>query len=179
MRPYLLLQLLPVLTGVTTALHAQARATPQRIAVIDSHLLLDSMPGRSGADVELSKEQARVHRLIQAASDSLRVSVENFSRSEAQLSPRMREAAMMQLRSRELALEEMVAQLDAGATRRLDELRAPFLDRIRQAVRTVRLREGFTVVLDLATTGGIVDADPSVDLTSRVLTELRKPTSDR
>lgn len=154
-------------------LQAQARQSSQRVAVIDSHMLLDSMPGRSGAEVELGKEQSRVHRLIQEASDSLRVSVEHFSRSEAQLSPRMREAAMMQLRARELALEEMVSQLDAGASRRLDELRAPLLQRIREAVRAVRLREGFTVVLDIATTAGIVDADPSVDLTARVLAELR------
>lgn len=153
---------------------AQGRGAPVRVAVINSHVLLDSMPGRTGAALELEREQARVHRLIQEASDSLRQSVDRFARQEAQLTPRLREAAMMQLRAHELALEDLVAQLDAGANKRVEELRAPFLQRIREAVRTVRQREGISLVLDLSTATNIVDADDTLDLTARVLAELRR-----
>lgn len=168
----------PVLLAVLALAAAQPAGGQarggDRVAVINSQVLLDSMPGRTGAALELEREQARVHRLIQEASDSLRTAAERFSQQEARLTPRMREAAMMQLRARELALEDLVAQLDAGANQRVDELRAPFLQRIREAVRVVRQREGVALVLDLATATNIVDADGALDLTTRVLAELRK-----
>jgi Skp family chaperone for outer membrane proteins len=79
----------------------------------------------------------------------------------------------MHMRARELLVEEMVANLDQIIMRRHGEIQAPMRERVRNAVRTVRQREGFDIVLDLASENTIVDADPRINLTAAILRELR------
>jgi uncharacterized protein with PhoU and TrkA domain len=81
---------------------------------------------------------------------------------------------MMVVRARELALEDMVAQLNVRADKRLAELQAPLLAQLAEAVRTVRARERLSLVLDLAAGGMIVDADGTLDIHALVLEELRR-----
>ncbi|MCU0634650.1 MAG: OmpH family outer membrane protein [Gemmatimonadaceae bacterium] len=167
-----------LVTGLALAtqsrLSAQGATRTGAIAIFDSRRVLDSLPGRSSAEAEFGLEQAKARTLVKMASDSLRASVDEFSRAEAGLTPKQREAAMMMLRARELTLEDMVAQLDAIVTRRMDELQAPLRDRIRDAVKTVRARRGYVVVIDIASIDGIVDADPAADITAEIVAEVRK-----
>jgi outer membrane protein len=155
---------------------AQSRADaprPTRIAVFDSRVVFDSMPERAAAESEFALEQAKARTMLGAATDSLRAAVEEFSKVEQQMSPRQREATTMHMRARELLVEEMVANLDQIIMRRHGEIQAPMRERVRNAVRTVRQREGFDIVLDLASENTIVDADPRINLTAAILRELR------
>ena len=150
-----------------------------RIAVYDSRIVFDSMPERAAVESEFALEQAKARTMLAEASDSLRQTLDEYTKAEARLSPREREAGSLHLRARELLVEEMVANLDALVLQRLEALRRPLLDRIRQAVRTVRTRQGMQLVIDLASEGVIIDADPSIDLTAAVLAELRRPAPAR
>lgn len=151
----------------------QAQSNTMRIAVVDSRRVLDSMPGRSAAEAEFGLEQAKARTLVRMATDSMKAALDNFQRTEQSLTPRQREAAMMVMRARELTLEDMVAQLDAIIERRLDELQQPLREQIRAAVKRVRERRGYALVLDVASTSGVVDADAAIDITGEVLQELR------
>jgi Skp family chaperone for outer membrane proteins len=153
---------------------AEAQSNTMRIAVVDSRRVLDSMPGRSAAEAEFALEQAKARTLVRMATDSMKVALDQFQQNEQSLTPRQREAAMMVMRARELTLEDMVAQLDAIIERRMDELQLPLREKIRTAVRTVRERRGYAIVLDLASASGVIDADVAIDITGEVLTELRK-----
>ncbi|MCU0647109.1 MAG: OmpH family outer membrane protein [Gemmatimonadaceae bacterium] len=156
------------------ALPAQGASRTGGIAVFDSRRVLDSLPGRSSAEAEFGLEQAKARTLVKMASDSLKASVEQFSRAEAELTPKQREAAMMVLRARELTLEDMVAQLDGIVTRRMDELQAPLRERIREAVKAVRARRGYAIVFDVASSEAIVDVDGAIDITGEIVAEVRK-----
>jgi Skp family chaperone for outer membrane proteins len=151
-----------------------AQSATLRIAVVDSRRVLDSMPGRSAAEAEFGLEQAKARTMVRMATDSMKVSLEEFQRAEPELTPRQREAAMMVMRARELTLEDMVAQLDAIIARRMDQLQEPLRERIREAVKVVRLRRGYALVLDLASASGVIDSDAAIDITSEVVAELRK-----
>ncbi|WP_373064132.1 OmpH family outer membrane protein [Gemmatimonas sp.] len=146
-----------------------------RIAVYDSRIVFDSMPERAAVESEFALEQAKARTMLAEASDSLRQTLDEYTKAEARLSPREREAGSLHLRARELLVEEMMANLDALVLQRLETLRRPLLDRIRKAVRTVRTRQGVQLVIDLASEGVVIDADPSIDVTAAVLAELRKP----
>ncbi len=183
MMPWMSLAWLPLVLcaasmSATTA-HAQRKSTASisRIAVFDSRLLIDSMPERAAVESEFALEQAKARTMLREASDSLRATLESFLKEESRLSPREREAGSLHLRSRELLVEEMAANLDGIILQRRDELREPMLLRIRAAVRTVRERERFAVVFDLASSAGVVDVDPTADVTLLVLQELRRPTT--
>jgi Skp family chaperone for outer membrane proteins len=145
-----------------------------RIGIIDSRVLMQEMPGRSSAESQFALELAKARELVHAATDSLKASVVDLSNAEAELRPQQREAAVMVIRARELALEDMVAQLNGLAQRRMDELQAPLRERLRVAVKAVRVREKLSLVIDLAASGAIVDADEALNIMPQVLAELRR-----
>jgi Skp family chaperone for outer membrane proteins len=149
-------------------------APPVRIGIIDSRRLLHEMPGRAKAQSEFAVEMTDVRVQVRQASDSMKAAVDAFSRVESELRPQQRESAMMLVRARELALEDMVAQLNLRADRRLQELQAPLLAELTEAVRTVRARERLALVLDLAGGAMVVDADATLDIHALVLEELRR-----
>jgi Skp family chaperone for outer membrane proteins len=54
------------------------------------------------------------------------------------------------------------------------ELQQPLRERVRAAVRAVRLRAGYDLVLDRSNDQVIFDADDKADITAAVLRELRE-----
>jgi Skp family chaperone for outer membrane proteins len=160
---------------VAASLPAQA-PSPGRVVVglVDTRALLQQAPGRAQAESEFALEQSKMRAQVREAADSLKSSVEEFTRVEKELRPREREALMMVLRARELAFEDMVSQLNIAVETRLATLQAPLLERIRTAVQVVRRREGVQLVLDAAAMPALLDADATVDLTPKVLEELRR-----
>ena len=145
-----------------------------RIGIIDSRTLLQEMPGRARAESQFALEMAGARELVRSASDSMKTAIDALSKVEADLRPQQRESAMMLVRSRELGLEDMVAQLNVLADRRLQELQAPFLAQLSMAVKSVRTRERLAMVLDLAAGAMIVDADSTLNINTLVLQELRR-----
>ncbi len=150
-----------------------ARNGSVRIAVFDSRVVLDSMPQRVAAESEFALEQTKARTMLTLATDSLRAALDGFARVESQLSPRQREATVMHLRAREMMVEEMAANLDHVIMRRQSELQQPLLSRVREAVRAIRERAGYDLVLDRANEQFVVDASDRVDITREVLRELR------
>ena len=172
---------LALASGVALAFAAPAAAqsspsnTPVvRIGIIDSRTLLQEMPGRARAESQFALEMAGARELVRSASDSMKTAIDALSKVEADLRPQQRESAMMLVRARELGLEDMVAQLNVLADRRLQELQAPLLAQLSMAVKSVRTRERLAMVLDLAAGAMIVDADSTLNLNTLVLQELRR-----
>ena len=172
---------LALASGVALAFAAPAAAqsspsnTPVvRIGIIDSRTLLQEMPGRARADSQFALEMAGARELVRSASDSMKTAIDALSKVEADLRPQQRESAMMLVRARELGLEDMVAQLNVLADRRLQELQAPLLAQLSMAVKSVRTRERLAMVLDLAAGAMIVDADSTLNINTLVLQELRR-----
>jgi Skp family chaperone for outer membrane proteins len=168
-----------LLPGRAEAQRPSRNAAPTRVAVFDSRVLIDSMAERASVESEFALDQAKARTMLREASDSLRATLDQFLKEESRLSPREREAGSLHLRARELLVEEMASNLDRVMEERRDQLREPLLQRIRAAVRVVREREGVALMIDMASAGGWIDADPAVDLTQRVLAELRagRPTA--
>jgi len=170
---YRVAALLPLLLLVHSPLAAQRTAAPVRIGLVDSRKLLQEMPGRAQAESQFALEMANARTLVHSATDSMRAAVDELSRTEADLRPQQRESAMMIMRARELALEDMVSQLNLITSKRLEELQGPLIERMRVAVKAVRARERLALVFDLANMDGVVDWADELDITTLVLEELR------
>ena len=173
-----------VVVGLPDCVTAQQAPRPPRvpatrIAVYDSRVVFDSMPERSAVESEFALDQAKARTMVAEASDSLRRSLDELVKVEQRLTPREREAGKLNLRARELLVEQMLENLDGIIQQRLDELRGPLLLRIRDVVRVVRVREGYHLALDRATSGLEVDADDSIDITRAIVAELRRPLAER
>lgn len=164
---------------VTAPPLAAQRATdcrPAGVALFDSALLLDSMPGRASAEREYQQRLAQARRQLSAAADSLTLLVTQFTRSEGQFTAVQREAALHLIRARELQFEDFAQQVQVADDAWREELRAPLLARIADAAEAVRVRRGCTVLLDRSTLGrAVVAGRSSLDLTDAILAELRRP----
>lgn len=160
--------------GSGASARAKGAVPALRVAVFNARVVFDSMPERSAAESEFALEQAKARTLLNAATDSLRAALDEFVRHEARLTPRQREATAMHLRARELLVEEMAANLDHVILTRQAELQQPLRERVRAAVRAVRLRAGYDLVLDRSNDQVIFDADDKADITAAVLRELRE-----
>lgn len=158
-----------------TTLSAQTRDVPRatRIAVFDSRMVFDSMPGRAKAESDFALEQAKARTMLTAATDSLRRAVEEFSRQEGRMTPRQREATTMHLKARELLVEEMVANLDDIILRRNEELQAPLRQRLRATLREFRAKAGYDLLIDLSQDQVFVDADARLDVTAQIIRAVR------
>lgn len=165
---------------VLTALCASAAPAQRptsgavRVGVVDTRQLLQDMPGRAQAESEFALDMAKARELVHTATDSMKAAVDELSRHEADLRPQQREAAVMMLRARELALEDMVAQLNSIASHRLAELQRPLLEQLRGAVMAVRERERLTLVFDARTDAALLAFDETVNITPIVLDELKR-----
>ena len=155
------------------------RVPATRIAIYDSRTVFDSMPERSAVESEFALEQAKARTMVAAASDSLRLALDELVQVEQRLTPREREAGKLNLRARELLVEQMLENLDGVIQQRLEELRGPLLLRIREAVRVVRVRQGYHLALDRASGGLEIDADATVDITNAIVEELRRLKDNR
>jgi Skp family chaperone for outer membrane proteins len=156
------------------AVAQRAMPATTRIGVIDSRELLAQMPGRAQVESAFAMEMARARELLRSATDAMKAAVDDFSQAESSLRPAQRESAMMVIRAREIALEDMVSQLNLLAGKRLEELQRPMLEEIQAAVKAVRERERIAMVFDLAVSNAVVDADKALNLNSRVLEEIRR-----
>ncbi len=170
----LVIGLIALLSPTAAAVAQRAPAIQVRVGVIDSRQLLQDMPGRAKAESEFALDMAKAREMVHTATDSMKAAVDELSRHEADLRPQQRESAVMMLRARELALEDMVAQLNAITGSRLTELQKPLLDEMRSAVQVVRERERLTLVFDLAADGAPIAFDDAVNITPLVLEELRR-----
>lgn len=176
------LALLFVVAPEVVSAQRGARATrvpATRIAIYDSRTVFDSMPERSAVESEFALEQAKARTMVAAASDSLRLALDELVQVEQRLTPREREAGKLNLRARELLVEQMLENLDGVIQQRLEELRGPLLLRIREAVRVVRVRQGYHLALDRASGGLEIDADATVDITNAIVEELRRLKDNR
>lgn len=145
-----------------------------RIGIVDSRALMREMPGRDVAESQFARELAGARDLVRAATESLQEAVNELARADDRMRPQQQEAAVMVIRARELALEDMVAQLNGLAQKRLAELQAPLRDRLTIAIGTVRKREKLSLVIDVADGGFVVDADEALNINPLVLAELSR-----
>lgn len=150
---------------------------PSRVAVFDSRIVLDSAPGRAEAEARFQRLTSETRSRLKLASDSLQDLIARMSRDEAQMSPREREAAMHVLRVRELSFEELVEQLHRESEQSQQLLAAPMITATRNAAEAIRVRHGCLILIDRAASGAMVLADPEIDMTGRILVEMRQARS--
>src|SRR5690606_40946945 len=91
----------------------------------------------------------------------------------AGLSEQARTQRRWLFRSKAQGLQQRAAQVQQNAAQKQNELLAPVMQRIEEAISAVRQEGGFAMLFDAAT-DAIVSADTTLDMTDRVLARLRQ-----
>jgi len=91
----------PVALALVAALSGRASAQGQKIAYIQSSILLDQAPGRAEAEAQFVKETDVYKEQIKRMSDSLNAMVAAFEKKQASLTAAQREAQGKEIQAKE------------------------------------------------------------------------------
>lgn len=159
--------------GVAAA-PASAQGPATKVAFINSRLILSSAPGYAQAESLYTAEVAGYRLEVQKMQASLDSAVQAFQQSSVVLSPTARTAKQKELEAQQQTLERRMQELQDKAVQRERELMEPIRQRVTSIVEGIRAAGGYALIFDVAAQGsGIVAADRALDLTQRVIDQLK------
>jgi len=162
-----------VATGLAVA-PASAQQTSGKVAFINSRLVLAAAPGYAHAESLYTGEIAGYRLEVQKMQAVLDSSVQSFQQSSVVLSPTARAAKQKDLEAQQQKLEQRMQELQDKAAQRERDLLEPIQQRVTSIVEGVRAAGGYAMIFDVGVqNSGIVAADRSLDLTQKVIDQLK------
>lgn len=147
---------------------------PQKIAYIDSKVVLARAPGRQAAEDTFNKEMETSRTQVQRMGDSLQTMIADYQKVQSTLAANVREQREAAIRKKQEDYQTRVGQLDQQMQQRQVELVKPIMDQIRKVLDEIRQEEGYAFILDAGSEAGvIVAADRNLDITEKVISRLK------
>jgi outer membrane protein len=164
------------LCGPETAA-AQDKGGGAKIAYVNTQAILRATPGYAAAESTFAKELEISRGEVQKLQASLDSSASDFEQQSAMLSPTARQAKRKDLQGQQQKMEQRVQELQKRATDREKELLQPIQTKVNTVIEGVRAAGNYAVIFDVsAPNSGIVTADKSLDITQRVIQQLKSGT---
>jgi outer membrane protein len=160
---------------ITAASAAPALAQgAQKIAYIDSKVVMARAPGRQAAEDTFNKEMEASRTQVQKMGDSLQTMIADYQKVQATLAANIREQREAAIRKKQEDYQTRAGALDQRMQQRQVELVKPIMDQIRKVLDEIRQEDGYAFILDAgADGGGIVAADRNLDITEKVISRLK------
>ena len=159
------------LVMVATAAEAQ-QATQGQIVFINSQQVIAAAPGAREAQSTLEREMGTLRTEVQGMEATLDSMMTSYEQRQVMLSPEARRQLQDEIRTRQREFQQRAQQMEQQAGARQAELLQPIMARVQQVIDALRAERGYALVLDAAE-GGLISADPALDITQEVLTRLR------
>ena len=172
-RIFTALSLAGLATGLV-ALPASAQQSSSKVGFINSRLVLAAAPGYAKAESLYAGEVAGFRLEVQKLQASLDSAVQSLQQSSVVLSPSARTAKQKELEAQQQQLEKRMQELQEKAVQRERDLIEPIQQRVTSVVEGVRAAGGYAMIFDVGVqNSGIVAADRSLDLTQKVIDQLK------
>ena len=160
-----------LVSGILAVLGApgiQAAAqTPLKIGYINSQVIIAEDPGATAAQEQFRREMVPFESELQALETEIADLVSRYQAQQITLTANARRARADEISQKQQAYQERMAQIEAEAARRQQELVQPIMERINNIIQEIRSAGSYTFIFDVAG-GGLIAADESFDLTSEV-----------
>jgi len=148
--------------------------TPLKLAFINSQLILANTPGRAEAESTFNKEMAGYQAQVQQLQATLDSSVADYNRASLVLSPSAKAQKEQQLRDLQTRTQSQINELQQRANQREQQLTAPIMARVNAVIAGIRAEYNYSIIFDAAANGGgIVQADPALDISQLVIQRLQ------
>ena len=162
-----------VLAAGTGSLAAQQAGTP-KLAYVNTQAILKQTPGYVKAESTFTKELANYRVEVQKLQASLDSAASDFDQQSVMLSPTQRAAKRKDLQAQQQKLEQRTQELQQKAATRERELLDPIQTKVNSVIEGVRAAGNYAMIFDVsAPNNGIVTADKTLDLTQRVIQQLK------
>jgi len=157
----------------TGSIAAQQAGNP-KVAYVNTQAILKQTPGYVKAESTFTKELATYRVEVQKLQASLDSAASDFDQQSVMLSPTQRAAKRKDLQAQQQKLEQRTQELQQKAATRERELLQPIQTKVNSVIEGVRAAGNYAMIFDVsAPNNGIVTADKSLDLTQRVIQQLK------
>jgi outer membrane protein len=172
----------PVVVGVWVGLAAVAgagslaaqQAGNAKVAYVNTQAILKQTPGYVKAESTFTKELANYRIEVQKLQATLDSAAADFDQQSVMLSPTQRAAKRKDLQTQQQKLEQRTQELQQQAATRERELLDPIQTKVNSVIEGVRAAGNYAMIFDVsAPNNGIVTADKALDLTQRVIQQLK------
>ena len=160
------------------ALAAPSLATAQQpsIVFLDSERLRQQAPSLQAAREQLEEELAELEAQADSALAPMQAefqsAAQEFQQQQGMMTAERRQQRQQALGQMQQELQQAGAQWEQRAAAIQSRVLGPALERINRVIDELRAENGYQFVLDVAA-GGVVAADPALDITSEVLRRLQ------
>jgi len=153
---------------------AAQQAGGVKLAYVNTQAILKSTPGYAQAESTFTKELQTYRGEVQKLQASLDSAASDFEQQSVMLSPTQRAAKRKDLEGQQQKLEQRTQELQQRAAGRERELLDPIQTKVNSVIEGVRASGNYAMIFDVsAPNSGIVTADKSLDLTDKVIQQLK------
>ncbi len=165
------MQRVTLISGILVVLGApgiQAAAqSPLKIGYINSQVIIAEDPSAIAAQEQFQREMVPFESELQALETEIAQLLSQYQAQQITLTANARRTRADEISQKQQAYQERMAQIEAEAARRQQELVQPIMERINNIIQEIRSAGSYTFIFDVAG-GGLIAADESFDLTSEV-----------
>ena len=166
-----------VALAVLGVVPAAAQQGGVKIGYVNSQAILKQTPGYAQAESTFAKELEGYRGEVQKLQASLDSSASDFEQQSVMLSATQRQAKRKELESQQDKLQQRTQELQQKASARERELLEPIQTKVNSVIEGLRASGNYAMIFDVsAPNSGIVTADKSLDLTARVIQQLKSGT---
>lgn len=145
-----------------------------KVAYVNTQAILKQTPGYVKAESTFTKELEGYRVEVQKLQATLDSAASDFDQQSVMLSPTQRAAKRKDLQAQQQKLEQRTQELQQRAATRERELLDPIQSKVNSVIEGVRAAGNYAIIFDVsAPNNGIVTADKSIDLTQRVIQQLK------
>ena len=154
------------------ALPGTVAAQALKIGYINSQNILAEAPGAKEAQTQFDSDMASYKAEVQKMATELETLVKQYEQQQAMLSPAAKQTRETDIRTKQQAYQDRLSDIDQRAAKRQQELVQPVMDKINAVIEAFRAEQGYSLIFDVAS-GGIVAANPTMDLTTEIIRRLQ------
>ena len=163
-----------LVAGAATVSRANAQSA-LKVGYIKSQTILEQTPGYAAADSALGKERKAIQDTLQRMQQQWDSAMKAFDQQSIALSSTAKQAKQRELQSTQQRLQQKQNDLESRFQQRQQELFQPIQARIFGVVQGIRAEGNYSFIFDLdAPNNSILFADPSLDITAKVIERLKQ-----
>lgn len=142
-----------------------------KIGYINSQVIIAEDPTAIAAQEQFKREMVPWESELQGLEQEIAGLLNQYQAQQVTLTANTRRVRQEQIVQKQQAYQERMAQIEAQAATRQQELVQPIMERINAIIQEIRGAGSYTFIFDVSG-GGLIAADESFDLTDDVLERL-------
>ena len=154
---------------------ASANAMAQKFALIDMEYILKNVPAYERANEQLNQVSKKWQAEVDALTQEAQTLYKNYQSEAVFLSNEQktqREEAIVAKEKEAAELKRKYFGPEGELYKKRESLMTPIQDEIYNAVKDISDLKGYSLILDRASDAGIIYANPKIDISNEVLSQL-------